>query len=141
MTTNARGVWVDVTPLDDLLDGGGIAASGFVRTFPLTTVVTLTAHASQDGQPLAGWKINGQWVVDDGGLVSKSITNLRLTIDDPETVVEVIYGATGPLPQPANENADAQSSEGLCASGVFLLGPFMLAFLGIRFRRKKGSRR
>ena len=47
----------------------------------------------------------------------------------------------GRLSVTANENADAQSGDGLCASGIFLLGPFMLAFLGIRFRGKKGLRR
>ncbi len=60
---------------------------------------------------------------------------------DPETFGEGISRATGPLPRPANENTDPQSSDAPCASGVFLLGPFMLAFLGIRFRGKKGLRR
>ena len=49
VTSNVPGVWVDVTPLDDTLDGGGFAS--FARYYPLTTMVTLTAEARCGGSP------------------------------------------------------------------------------------------
>jgi hypothetical protein len=53
------GIWIETTPLDDLLDGGGYAS--FHRTWPVGTIVTLTAPAIVDGHPFTGWvaKIDG----------------------------------------------------------------------------------
>ena len=52
-----EGAWVDVTPLDDTLDSGGFA--NFVRYYPLTSVVTLTAEPVAEGRPFVGWQLDG----------------------------------------------------------------------------------
>jgi hypothetical protein len=57
VSSNAAGVWLDVTPPDNYLESGGFAM--FERTFPLGSVVQLTAPAKQDGRSFAGWKVNG----------------------------------------------------------------------------------
>ena len=55
--SNLPGAWLDVSPLDNQLDGGGFA--NFERTFPLTTVVTLTAPAAFHGWVFSGWLTDG----------------------------------------------------------------------------------
>jgi hypothetical protein len=55
--SNAPGAWIEVSPLDNTLDGGGFA--NFERFFPQTTVVTLTAEPSANAQPFMGWWVNG----------------------------------------------------------------------------------
>lgn len=49
--------WVTTTPLDLNLDGGGFGS--FQRTFPQTTVVTLTAQEAP-GMVFRGWRIGNQ---------------------------------------------------------------------------------
>jgi hypothetical protein len=56
--SSVPGAWVDVSPLDETLDGGGF--TDFERTFPLTTVVTLTAERSLHGQSFVAWQIDGE---------------------------------------------------------------------------------
>jgi hypothetical protein len=50
------GGWVDATPLDNNLDGGGFGS--FQRTYPHTTWLTLKAPSSHDGNPFVGWKLD-----------------------------------------------------------------------------------
>jgi hypothetical protein len=75
------GAWTDATPVDNQLDGGGFGS--FQRTYPHTTVLTLTGPASQDGNPFVGWKL------DEGELVQgKSIT---LVVNNAEHVVKAVF--------------------------------------------------
>ncbi|MCZ6852027.1 MAG: hypothetical protein O7F17_10340, partial [Planctomycetota bacterium] len=55
--SNAPGVFIDVTPLDGTLEGGGF--QNFERVYPLTTVVTLTAPETHPGWVFVGWLLNG----------------------------------------------------------------------------------
>ena len=57
----APGSWVDASPLDSHLDGGGFGS--FQRSYPHTTVLTLRAPSGHDGNPFVGWKL------DEGELV------------------------------------------------------------------------
>ncbi len=54
---SAPGSWIDATPLDSQLDGGGFG--WFQRTYPNTTWLTLTAPSSHNGNPFVGWKLDG----------------------------------------------------------------------------------
>jgi hypothetical protein len=56
--SNVPGAWIDASPLDETLDGGGFA--DFERVYPLTTVVTLTAEMSLHGQSFVAWQIDGE---------------------------------------------------------------------------------
>ncbi|MHC4091780.1 MAG: hypothetical protein ACYSVY_16195 [Planctomycetota bacterium] len=55
--STVAGAWIDVSPPDEVLDTGGFA--DFERSFPVSTVVTLTAEAEVNGRPLVGWLVNG----------------------------------------------------------------------------------
>jgi hypothetical protein len=55
--SNVAGAWVEVSPLDDTLDGGGFA--DFERFFPQSTVVTLTAETPIHGRSFRAWQIDG----------------------------------------------------------------------------------
>jgi hypothetical protein len=79
--SNAAGAWVDVAPLDNELEGGGFA--DFERSYPQSTVVTLTASESHGWRPFRGWRIDG------GTLVEGS--RISLAIRDTEHVVEAVY--------------------------------------------------
>jgi hypothetical protein len=80
------GAWIDVNPLDETFDGGGFA--DFERTFPLTTVVTLTAEERADGRPLRGWLI--------GALLRHlGEPTVQFTLDQDMTV-RAVYGPTLP---------------------------------------------
>lgn len=57
VTSNVPGVWIDSSPLDLQLDGGGF--THFERTYPETTVVTLTAPESVNGEPFNRWIVEG----------------------------------------------------------------------------------
>jgi hypothetical protein len=72
---NAPGVFIDVTPLDEQLDGGGFGT--FERTYPLGTVVTLTAPATHEGFGFAGWKIGSAGSGPSGGSI---IPTLSITV-------------------------------------------------------------
>ena len=71
VNSNMPGAWADVSPLDETLDGGGFAS--FDRTYPLTSIITLTAPESYNGTPFVAWKVNG--VVQPGG------RTIQLTLD------------------------------------------------------------
>ncbi|UCG15617.1 MAG: hypothetical protein JSV19_10015, partial [Phycisphaerales bacterium] len=51
-------VWIDAYPLDLQLDGGGFA--NFERSYPQTSLVTLTAPRMADGRRFVRWEVNGQ---------------------------------------------------------------------------------
>jgi CSLREA domain-containing protein len=55
--SSVPGTWVDVSPLDNTLDGGGFAE--FQRSYPLTSVVWLTAPAASGKQRFVRWVIDG----------------------------------------------------------------------------------
>ena len=78
--SNLPGAWLDVSPLDLQLDGGGFA--NFERTFPQTTVVTLTAPAVFHDWVFFGW-------LTDGGL--RPGQSIDLTIQKHPQQIEAIY--------------------------------------------------
>ena len=55
--SNNGGAWVDISPLDDQLDGGGFA--GFFRSYPQGTLVTITASPSHKGKTFKRWVVDG----------------------------------------------------------------------------------
>ena len=66
MESTAPGVFIDVTPLDETLDGGGFV--DFKRSYTLGTIVTLTAPQTHPGWVFVGWDYDG------GGLSSLTVT-------------------------------------------------------------------
>lgn len=83
--SNVPGAWIDVAPLDNQLDGGGFAT--FQRTFPVGSVVTLTAEPSLDGRAFAGWRVNGvmHWSF------LKADMSIRLTVTGDQTTPMAVY--------------------------------------------------
>jgi hypothetical protein len=75
------GAWVDATPLDNNLDGGGFG--GFQRTYPHTTVLTLTGPSGHDGNPFVGWRLDGGDLVQE-----RSIT---LVVNNAEHVAKAVF--------------------------------------------------
>ncbi len=67
MESTAPGVFIDVTPLDETLDGGGFV--DFKRSYVLGTIVTLTAPQTHPGWVFVGWDYDG------GGLSSFTVTH------------------------------------------------------------------
>ena len=55
--SNVAGAWVEVSPLDDTLDGGGFAA--FERFFPQSAVVALTAEETFSDRTFTRWIVDG----------------------------------------------------------------------------------
>jgi hypothetical protein len=55
---NVKGAWIDVTPMDDTLDGGGFGA--FTRTYPQGTVVSVSAAPTHQGKSFVGWRVDGR---------------------------------------------------------------------------------
>ncbi|MCZ6612894.1 MAG: hypothetical protein O6941_09685, partial [Planctomycetota bacterium] len=82
---------IDVTPLDETLDGGGFA--NFNRAFPLGSVVTLTAPQTHLGWVFAGWSDNagfdGLTTSDEAG--SLPDPSIDIIIVDNQISVEAIY--------------------------------------------------
>jgi hypothetical protein len=66
-----RDSWIDITPLDDQLDGGGFGAS-FERTYPQDTDAVLTAPSEYRGRAFLGWK------GDDGRLIPSQSVMFRV---------------------------------------------------------------
>ncbi|MCZ6735615.1 MAG: hypothetical protein O7C65_07485 [Planctomycetota bacterium] len=89
--SNLSGVFIDVTPLDETLDGGGFA--NFNRTFSLGSVVTLTAPQTHLGWVFAGWSDNAGFgslaTSDDAGPLPDP--SIDIIIVDDQISVEAIY--------------------------------------------------
>ena len=95
MGSTAPGVFIDVTPLDETLDGGGFV--DFKRTYMLGTIVTLTAPQTHPGWVFVGWDF------DEGGLSSFTVTRqggfglqpddrtIQIIVLDAEFSLEAIY--------------------------------------------------
>ena len=89
--SNAPGAWLDVTPLDDTLRGGGFAE--FERTYASGSVITLTASPTHNGLAFAGWEL-------DGAHVGEGFT-LTITLPPDEATPEAVYVPVSRLPVPA----------------------------------------
>ena len=87
VTSNVNSAWVYVSPLDEQLDGGGFCS--FDRTYPLTTVVTLTAQTPQEGREFIGWQVNG--------VLHPSDLTVQIDITESTPLLKAIYG--GPVKQ------------------------------------------
>ncbi|MCH8151464.1 MAG: FG-GAP repeat protein [Planctomycetes bacterium] len=85
--SNLSGNWLDVSPLDLQLDGGGFA--NFERTFPQTTVVTLTAPQMHHGWRFVGWRVGLEGSFHGGGLQPGQ--SIEMTIRDDVHRIEAIY--------------------------------------------------
>ncbi len=98
VTSNLSGAWVGVTPLDNTLDGGGFTA--FVRNFPETSVVTLTAEAIVNDKPLVGWMVDGDFLAVGNPVYWQASATLKHTlIAGQAAAIEALYGP--PLKKPA----------------------------------------
>ena len=75
------GSWTDATPLDNTLEGGGFGS--FQRTYPHTTVLTLTAPPGHNGIAFVGWKLDGRELVEE-----RSIT---LVVNDQEHTAKAVF--------------------------------------------------
>ncbi len=96
--SNLSGVYIDVTPLDETLDGGGFA--NFERTYWLGTIVTLTAPQTHLGWVFAGWSYHSGGLssltasLQGGGGLQPDPTIDIIIIDD-EFSLEAIYRPSG----------------------------------------------
>ena len=95
--STAPGVFIDVSPLDLQLDGGGFA--NFERTFPLGSVVTLTAPQEHQGRLFVGWNVTSVLPLPrsaglDGG------TSIDIMILGDQQTIEAIYEAPSSVLQP-----------------------------------------
>ncbi|MCH8164505.1 MAG: hypothetical protein IH889_02745, partial [Planctomycetes bacterium] len=78
VASNAPGVFIDVTPLDETLDGGGFP--NFQRTYRLGTIVTLMAPQTYPGWVFVGWDYHG-------GILTGSVLGAG---QDPDPTIEII---------------------------------------------------
>ncbi len=108
VTSNLPGAWIDLTPPDNTIDQGGFA--NFVRNYPLTTEVTLTAPSAQLGWVFVGWNLvtatgpfGSKSPVETGDRVNTLIRSRSLTlpIETALEVVEAVY-EPGDGPDPSN---------------------------------------
>jgi hypothetical protein len=107
--SSLAGSWADAEPLDLTLDGGGFAE--FQRTYPLGTVVTLTAEDTFAGSSLRGWYLRG---------FVHHTSSIQFTLTEDMTV-KAIYETTPPwghrAPVTSGETPE-QPSFGGAAPGV-----------------------
>jgi hypothetical protein len=94
VTSNLPGAWIDLTPPDDAIDQGGFA--NFVRSYPLTTEVTLTAPSAQLGWVFVGWNVIDLGFSSNDRVADNFDTLIRrqsitLPIEDALEVVEAVY--------------------------------------------------
>ena len=75
-------MWIDISPLDETLDGGGFTY--FERTYPSDSLVTLTAPLLHKGYYFKGWLRNGV-------LVSPCDPVLEVTPPTDTEVLEILY--------------------------------------------------
>ncbi|MCZ6851369.1 MAG: integrin alpha, partial [Planctomycetota bacterium] len=90
--SNVPGVFIDVTPLDGTLDGGGFA--NFERAYPLTTVVTLTAPQMHHGWRFAGWMVEHAGSLYGGEL--QPDPSIDITIGGEQQRVNALYTPADP---------------------------------------------
>ena len=104
------GVWINVDPLDETLDGEGF--TDFVRAFWEGTPVTLTAEESFEGQSLRGWQIGGL-------LHHMGETTIEFVMDEDMTV-KAVYGPDGEdlRPDPTAPESTGPDSAGLGGTTV-----------------------
>jgi hypothetical protein len=86
---NAPGMFVDLAPLDLQLDGGGF--DSFERSFPLGTVVTLTAPERYQGQALVGWKLGPDWGTAGSSSPPLPGQTISLTVSGNHRTAEAVY--------------------------------------------------
>ena len=80
VASNSQGAWIDMSPPDEQLDGGGFA--DFQRTFPRGSVVTLKAEAMlSGGLAFSHWKINGVREPSTSQTLSVVVTRGIMTIE------------------------------------------------------------
>jgi hypothetical protein len=79
------GGWIDATPLDNNLDEGGFGS--FERSYPHTTVLTLTAPSGHNGNKFVGWKL------DEGELVQAEA--ITLVVNNSEHTAEAVFKKAG----------------------------------------------
>jgi hypothetical protein len=95
-SVNIKGAWIDVTPLDEQLDGGGFGQ--FQRTYPQGTLLVLTADPVHRGRTLLGWRVEGSPLIKG--------QSAAIIIVGEEQIVEAVYGpgpsGPGGLSQPAD---------------------------------------
>ena len=108
VTSNLPGAWIDLTPPDNTIDQGGFA--NFVRNYPLTTEVTLTAPSAQLGWVFVGWNLvtatgpfGSKSPVETGDAVDPLIRSRSITlpIESALEVVEAVY-EPGTMPEPGD---------------------------------------
>jgi len=87
--SNLPGIWVDVTPLDELLDFGGWTS--FNRSYPQTTVVTVTAPVVPYDHP--NWVLANIWI-DGVRHAAEGNGTAQLTIDADTNSVILQYRQT-----------------------------------------------
>jgi hypothetical protein len=79
------GAWTDATPLDNQLDGGGFGS--FKRTYPHTTVLTLTAPSRHNGNPFICWKLDGVQLGNE--------REITLVVNNAEHVAKALFKKAG----------------------------------------------
>jgi len=79
------GGWVDAAPLDNNLDEGGFGS--FQRTYPHTTVLTLTAPSGHNGNKFVGWKLDADELVQGN--------EITLVVNSSEHTAEAVFKKAG----------------------------------------------
>ena len=83
VTSGGSNRWIDVAPLDLVLDGGGFGT--FERVYPLGSVVTLEAPAR-----LVNGMVFEAWVVD-GSRRARGVRTLQVTLVNGVHEVRSVY--------------------------------------------------
>ncbi|MHC4416240.1 MAG: FG-GAP repeat domain-containing protein [Planctomycetota bacterium] len=86
--SNAPGVFIEVNPLDEQVDGGGFGA--FERSFPPGTVVTLSAPMTHEEWRFVGWASAGLGSLVNGGGPLPQGRSIVMTVGD-EQWAQAIY--------------------------------------------------
>jgi hypothetical protein len=89
LESNTVDGFLDIAPLDLQLDGGGFGT--FDRTFPVGTLVTVTAAPIHRGRPFQGWMIYS-FGHDGEPAPPTQGTTIEITITAATYRVEAIYG-------------------------------------------------
>ncbi len=107
--SNVPGVWVDISPIDDLLDEGGFTS--FNRAYPQTTVVTVSAPLVPFGNP--NWILISIWV--DGMQFAPGDGTIEVIIDGDMNSVALQYRQ---MPFNPNPGRGIQPAGGSSAQGT-----------------------